>query len=85
MVDGLLGMNIGEIMKYLIISFIIFFSGCTGLVTGHKYDVDDAVIAYKVVRSGTTTFMTVEQIENYHLDDLDDVSTKSYRILKGND
>ena len=83
--DGLLGMNTGEIMKYLIISFIILFSGCTGLVTGQKYDVDDAVIAYKVVRGGVTTFMTVEQIESYHLDDLDDVSTKSYRVLKGND
>ena len=83
--DGLLGMNIGEMMKYLIISFIILFSGCTGLVTGHKYDIDDVVITYKVVRGGVTTFMTVEQIENYHFDDLDDVSTKSYRVLKGND
>ena len=74
-------------MKKIILTVATMFllSGCTGLVTGHKYDVDDAVIAYKVVRSGVTTFMTVEQIENYHLDDLDDVSTKSYRVLKGND
>ena len=72
-----------KIITMIVVS--VAFSGCTGLVTGHKYDMDDAKVVYQVTKFGVTTFMTQEEIEAKNLDVLNDATVKIYELSEGNE
>lgn len=58
-------------------------SGCVGWITGYNYDL---VKVYKVVKMGTTTYMTEEQIKELKLDKTAYVLESGYEIVEmGND
>lgn len=61
----------------------VAMTGCVGWITGYNYDI---VKVYKVVKMGTTTYMTEEQIKNLRLDDTAYVLESGYEIIElGND
>ena len=74
-------------MKKIILTVATMFllSGCTGLVTGHEYDIGDAKVVYQVTKFGVTTFMTQEEIEAKGLDVLNDATVKMYELSEGNE
>ena len=74
-------------MKTVLTSLVamVMLSGCVGVITGHEYTSADAVVMYKVVKSGVTTFMTQEQIANAKLDKLDVVVTDTYKLVQKKD
>lgn len=59
----------------------VTLTGCTGVVTGHEYTKSDLVIVYKVVKSGVTTFMTKEQIDEAKLNKVDLYVTDTYKLI----
>lgn len=64
-----------------IVLVAIVYSGCTGIITGHEYTKSDLVIVYKVVKSGVSTFMTREQIEEARLNKVDLYVTDTYKLV----
>ena len=63
------------------ISAICIFTGCTGIITGHEYSKTDLVVVYKVIKSGVSTFMTPEQIEEAKLNKIDLYVTDTYKLV----
>lgn len=61
--------------------FALTFIGCTGVITGHEYTKSDLVVVYKVVKSGVSTFMTREQIEEAKLNKVDLYVTDTYKLI----
>ena len=77
---------IGKFLKplgKLIIGCLCIFAltGCTGIITGHEYSKTDLVVVYKVVKSGVSTFMTPEQIEEAKLQKIDLYVTDTYKLV----
>lgn len=69
--------NIKTIIVAIAIS--ISMSGCIGFITGYNYDL---VKVYKVVKMGTTTYMTEEEIKELRLDDTAYVIESGYEIVE---
>lgn len=74
-------------MKKMILmtAMLFLFSGCTGLITGHEYKMENAKVIYQVTKLGVTTFMSEEEIKDAGLDSLNDVTVRIYELSQGNE
>ncbi len=72
------------VLGVLAVFACLVFSGCYTTTGQYLYDKieDNKVAVYKVAKQGVVTFMTQEQIQEYHLDKAADTIEYLYTVDK---